>query len=210
MTPIDPLALADWRRAVAELYADVRREAPHSPQRAWNRFRTGRDRLFHEHSQSPLSREAGPGPFGLAYYPYDPAWRMKVPVERDVRRETVDVSLADDGVLRLTSVGRVTLERAGVAAALTLFWIEGYGGGLFLPFRDATSGRTTYGGGRYLYDTIKGADLGQGGGAEPNHIVLDFNFAYAPSCAYDPRWVCPLAPQENHLPFEVIAGERTG
>ncbi|HET6230785.1 MAG TPA: DUF1684 domain-containing protein, partial [Longimicrobiaceae bacterium] len=73
-----------------------------------------------------------------------------------------------------------------------------------LPFADATSGVDTYGGGRYLYDTIKGADLG----AHERTIVLDFNFAYNPSCAYDERWSCPLAPAENRLGFEVRAGER--
>ena len=88
-------------------------------------------------------------------------------------------------------------------ARLTLYWMDGYGGGLFLPFRDATSSRDTYGGGRYLYDTIKGADLGAGEG----EIVLDFNFAYNPSCAYNPRWICPLSPAENSLAFRVEAGE---
>ena len=87
---------------------------------------------------------------------------------------------------------------------LTLFWMEGYGGGLFLPFRDLTNGHETYGGGRYLYDTIKGADLGAGNG----EIVLDFNFAYNPSCAYSPRWVCPLSPPQNTLAVRLEAGER--
>jgi uncharacterized protein (DUF1684 family) len=79
----------------------------------------------------------------------------------------------------------------------------GYGGGVFLPFRDATNNRQTYGGGRYLYDTIKGADLGTAQGG----IVLDFNYAYHPSCYYNPRWVCPLAPPQNILDFPVTAGE---
>ncbi len=87
---------------------------------------------------------------------------------------------------------------------LTLYWIEGYGGGLFLPFADRTNGAETYGGGRYVYDTIKGADLGKVG----RRVVLDFNFAYNPSCAYSPRWICPLAPAENRLPFPVSAGEK--
>ncbi len=85
-----------------------------------------------------------------------------------------------------------------------MYWFEGYGGGLWLPFSDASSGTETYGGGRYLYDTIKGADLGIAG----SEILLDFNFAYNPSCAYDDRWSCPLSPPENRLPFAVNAGER--
>ena len=83
--------------------------------------------------------------------------------------------------------------------------MEGYGGGLFLPFLDETNTNETYGGGRYLYDTIKGADLGTNGST----LVLDFNFAYNPSCAYDDRWTCPLAPRENRLSFPVQAGEKS-
>jgi len=87
---------------------------------------------------------------------------------------------------------------------LELYWTEGYAGGVFLPFTDVGAGRSTYGGGRYLLDTSKGADLGM----KEGNLVLDFNFAYQPSCSYDPRWVCPLAPPVNRLPFPVEAGER--
>ena len=88
--------------------------------------------------------------------------------------------------------------------SLALYWLDGYGGGVFLPFADATRGDATYGGGRYLLDTVKGADLGEADG----RLVLDFNFAYNPSCSYDPRWVCPLSPPENRLDVAVRAGER--
>ena len=71
-------------------------------------------------------------------------------------------------------------------------------------FRDATSGDETYGGGRYLLDTVKGSDLGM----QDGRLVLDFNFAYNPSCSYDPRWVCPLSPPANRLPVAIEAGER--
>ncbi len=97
----------------------------------------------------------------------------------------------------------------GQRAELTLFWIDVYGGGLFLPFRDATAPHETYGGGRYLFDTVKGSDfLWAPGDANRGRIVLDFNYAYNPSCAYDHRWACPLAPRENWLPFPIEAGER--
>ena len=84
--------------------------------------------------------------------------------------------------------------------------MEGYAGGLFLPFRDATNGVETYGAGRYLLDGAKGADLG--GDVARATLILDFNFAYQPSCAFDPRWACPLAPPENRLDIQVRAGER--
>lgn len=114
------------------------------------------------------------------------------------------MDLGADGALRYTRIALAQFTGPHGPAALSLYWIEGYGGGLFLPFRDHTSGAETFGGGRYLYDTIKGADLGSG----ERSIVLDFNYAYNPSCAYDERWVCPLAPPENALPFAVRAGER--
>jgi uncharacterized protein (DUF1684 family) len=114
------------------------------------------------------------------------------------------VELPAEGLVRYTRVARLQFAVQGQQGELSLFWIEGYGGGLFLPFQDATNGGETYGGGRYLYDTIKGADLGAG----PGGIVLDFNYAYNPSCAYDEQWLCPLAPQENRLPFATEAGEK--
>ncbi|MFI5048843.1 MAG: DUF1684 domain-containing protein [Gaiellales bacterium] len=94
---------------------------------------------------------------------------------------------------RPLSAGRRALLAARVLAG-------GYGGGLFLPFGD---GDATYGGGRYLLDTVKGSDLGEADGG----IVLDFNFAYNPSCAYDPRWTCPLSPLDSRLAIPVDAGE---
>jgi uncharacterized protein (DUF1684 family) len=105
--------------------------------------------------------------------------------------------------------GVAAFELDGRAATLALLWLDAYGGGVYLAFRDASSGVTTYGGGRYLLDTVKGADLGTAGDNDnDDKLVLDFNFAYQPSCSYDPRWSCPLPPPENRLPFEIRAGER--
>ena len=129
---------------------------------------------------------------------------LSASLDRQVERETFTLELPADGVVRYTRVARIRFMARGQPAELSAFWIEGYGGGLFVPFRDATSGATTYGGGRYLYDTIKGADLGAGA----ERIVLDFNYAYNPSCAYNDEWVCPLSPPENRLLFAVEAGEK--
>jgi len=112
----------------------------------------------------------------------------------------------------LDSVGQMeVVDRVGVLATdggpLSLWWIAAYGGGLVLPLRDGTSGRETYGGGRYLTDTAKGT-YGRGLRLLGNgRIRLDFNYAYNPSCAYDSRWACPLAPRENWLTGPVRAGE---
>ena len=80
-----------------------------------------------------------------------------------------------------------------------------YAGGLFVPFGDATNGTATYAAGRYLLDTAKGADLGV---TPDDELILDFNFAFQPSCAFDPRWACPLAPPEARLGIAIEAGER--
>ena len=110
------------------------------------------------------------------------------------------------GVMPTTPVGRVRFEIGGVEQLLTVTWLGGYADGLFLPFRDATNGAETYGAGRYLLDTAKSADLGSDVGR--GTLLLDFNFAYQPSCAFDPRWACPLAPPENRLAIRIEAGER--
>ena len=205
-TPASPLSLAHWRRTVAELYADVRTRAARDPAAAAAHFRAERDRLFAEHADTPIPPARRARWRGGHWYAYDAGWRTTGTVIAEATGSGVsfEIPLAADGAVRCTRVATVAFVVKGREAALPLYWFEGYGGGLWLPFTDATSGTTTYGGGRYLYDTIKGADLG----ADPQRIVLDFNFAYNPSCAYDERWSCPLAPPESRLPFAVDAGEQ--
>jgi uncharacterized protein len=199
----DLLALADWKRRVFDLYREVR--SADDPARAWEDWRAARDDLFARHPQSPLP-EAERGSFGgLPYFDYDPALRALATVE-PVEPATLEIATSGDGgAYRFTRFGRASFELDAEPLALELYWLEGYGGGIYLPFADATSGNASFGGGRYLLDTVKGADLG----ADGDRLVLDFNFSYNPSCAYDPRWVCPLAPPANRLPLEVRAGERT-
>lgn len=188
------MELLDWKRRIFELYAFVR-EA--DPEDAWRTWRDERDQLFAEHPQTPDPDAV------LDYFDYDPAARVLAEVV-PAPGEELRLPVSRDEEIVAERSGRARFELYGRAATLDLYWITGYGGGLFLPFRDATSGRTTYGAGRYLYDTIKGADLG----TEDGKLVLDFNFAYNPSCAYDPRWACPLAPPANLLELAVEAGEK--
>ena len=110
--------------------------------------------------------------------------------------------------LSFTRLGRIEIPFRDGERALSVFWMAGYAGGLFVPFRDTTNGDETYAAGRYLLDTAKGADLG--GDPERGTIVVDFNFATQPSCAFYPRWACPLAPPENRLDIAIRAGERLG
>jgi hypothetical protein len=202
------LELLDWRRSIGELYAAVRISSQSDPSAAWREFRKKRDEMFKAHAQSPLGEERRGSFAALSYFPYNASWRLRarvVPIEKPGAPATVELH---EGKLTYRPFAMALLQPPvpeADPAALTLFWLDGYGGGLFLPFKDRTAGAGTFGGGRYLFDTIKGADLGAGS----DWICLDFNFAYNPSCAYDPQWVCPLAPRENALPFRVEAGERS-
>lgn len=192
------LSLLDWRRRVAALYAAAR--AAGDPERGWRTWRDGRDELFAGHPDSPLDAAAREPFTGLPFAPYDPALRVEAALEpADAQR--LEVPTADDGVVVLDRIGRVAL---GPVGAVDVWWVGGYGGGVFLPLRDGSAGRTTYGGGRYLLDTIKGADLGSSG----DRLVVDLNFAYHPSCTYDPRWSCPLAPEGNRSDAVLTAGEQ--
>lgn len=200
---VTELDLLDYRRAVAEAYARLRDPSVPAHVRC-RRFREEKDRLFRKHPASPLEPEQRAGFRGLTYHPFDASWRRIARLDTDVRPEVFEIALRNDGPLRIQRVGHLRFEAFGAPQRLSLFWVMGYGGGAFVPFRDATSGDSSYGGGRYLVDTIKHADLG----SEDGGLVLDFNHAYNPSCAYSPRWECPLAPPENTLEVPVRAGER--
>lgn len=193
--------LVDYRRRVARLYAHVRNTTV-GPEATWRRFHEERDDLFATHTMSPLDSGQKHRFTGLRYYPYNGALRFRVRPHETAREEVLR-ALPEDGEVRMERFASLAAEVDGVTVSLSVYWILGYGGGIFLPFRDATSGHGTYGGGRYLLDTIKHADLG----STEESITVDFNYAYNPSCAYNPRWHCPLAPRENHLPVPIEAGE---
>ncbi|MFP7761276.1 DUF1684 domain-containing protein [Marisediminicola sp. LYQ85] len=203
------LELADWRRSVFALYADIRRAT--DLQAAHDQWRRERDRLLAEHPSSPLLPEDLLEFTGLPVKPYDPDWRFEVEVEpAEIDPETggarrIEVETGTDGTVPFELVGVAHVPSVG---SLDVWRLASYGGGLFLPVKDALAGTPggTYGGGRYLLDTVKGADLGPGG--TPESLVLDFNFAYNPSCAYDPAWACPLAQPGNTVDVEIPVGER--
>ena len=196
------MELWDWRRQVADLYAGIR--AAPDPAAAWRGWVAARDRLFGAHPQSPLPPAARAGFRGLPYFDHDPAARLAVAFV-PAAEFRLELEIGADGRAGLRRFARTEGLARRFGGELDVFWLEGYGGGVFLPFLDATSGRESYGGGRYLLDTIKGADLGA---AADGRVVLDFNFAYQPSCAYSDDWVCPLPPPGSRLPAAVRAGER--
>lgn len=228
------LELADWRRRVAELYAEVRRLAAANPRAAWDHWRAEREALYREHPQSPVPAEARAG-FRSRHWPYHRAWRFEVdirtpepsraakstPTESPPATGAIDfgsglpaagvglsleLPMSTGEALSFTRLGEVSAPLPTGVRTLALYWMAGYAGGIFLPFRDTTNGTATYGAGRYLLDTAKSADLG--GDVANGRLILDFNFAFHPSCAFDPRWSCPLAPPENRLDVAVEAGER--
>jgi len=197
----DVMALLDWKRRIFDLYEEIR--ACPEPEWAWRRWREVRHEIFATHPQSPIPADARERFQGLDYYDYDPVFRVLADY-RDVVSEHYDIATSGTEPMRFARRGIATFQLQGQVVNLELYWIETYGGGLFVPFKDATSGNTTYGAGRYLLDTVKGADLG----TQYDKLVLDFNFAYNPSCSYDPRWVCPLATPANSVDMAIEAGER--
>lgn len=200
MSPADALAIADWRQRTHAEYQEAREASDVAT--GWTQWRARRDGLFRSHPASPLLPEDRPGFTALAFPDYDPAWRFEAEVE-EAPPAHMDVPTGTDGVVPFDRIGLVRL--AGIGT-LDVWWLGSYGGGLFIPVKDAAAGKPggTYGGGRYLIDTVKGADLGRTATA----LVIDLNFAYNPSCAYDPEWACPLAPAGNTLHVDVPVGER--
>jgi hypothetical protein len=198
------LDLADWRRRMATLYAELRADGRAEAIRLVS-FRARKDRLFAEHPSSPITPDRRRDFRGLAYWRHDPSLAFRVTLERDPAAPPLELPRSGPGdAMPFVRIGWVRFDAAGTPSRLAVYWLNEYGGGLFVPFRDATSGRETYGGGRYLWDSAKGADLGSDG----DELTLDFNYAYHPSCVYDTAWSCPLSPEENRLAVPIAAGER--
>ena len=191
--------VASWRREVHAIYDDVRTRVaagddPASTHEQWVGRRTS---LFDTHPAS--ARQPGQS---LRHAAYDPAYRFVLPLMR-AEPESWDYTTGTDGVVPFRRAGRFDIPEIG---SLDVWWLGSYGNGIFVPLRDATAGRTTYGAGRYLLDTVKGADLGREG-SDLAEWVVDLNFSYNPSCAYDPDWACPLAPLGNRVAADVPVGE---
>jgi hypothetical protein len=228
------LELADWRRRVARLYAEARSLYPNDAVGAWQLWRTERETLYREHTQSPV-KAAERASFRAHHWDYDPRFAFELEVmadapvaeSRESRAETtinpmglpsitylgemgatspLALPVSGGGTMAFRRIGSVAVPLPDGERRLALYWMESYAGGLFLPFRDATNGGQTYGAGRYLLDAAKSADLG--GDPARRTLICDFNFAYQPSCAFDPRWACPLAPPDNRFDVAVPAGER--
>jgi hypothetical protein len=221
------LELADWRRRVAELYAEVRRVSATDVPAALALWRATREVMYREDPSSPVPADRR-ATFRANHFGHDPRLRFEVevvggeapaasapptpsgvgPIDFGSTSPSSDLPVSAGGTMSFTCIGHVEIPFAEGPRRLDVFWMAGYAGGLFIPFRDATNGIETYAAGRYLVDGAKSADLG--GDPTRRTLILDFNFAYQPSCAFDPKWACPLAPPENHLDIPIHAGERLG
>lgn len=205
------LDLYDYRCRVAAMYVEQRDslQAGENSEMVWQRLRFRKDALLRTHPQSPLDEEQRRTFQSLAYFPYRPEFCVPARVETDVEHEQLAFAQDGDKEISMTIVGRLHFTIQGQQVALVFYWLNVYGGGLFLPFRDTTCPFESYGGGRYLFDTIKGSTpLPLPGADLQQYMLLDFNYAYNPSCAYNDRWVCPLAPLDNHLKVAIRAGEK--
>jgi uncharacterized protein len=206
----DYLDLYDYRCQVAVMYR-ARAQAISAGEDAasvWERFHKAKDDLFAHHPQSALDEEQRRKFQGLRYFPYNPVMCVIADVDTNVEPAQLTVPMNADESMTMITVGRLHFTVENQPVVLSFYWLNIYGGGLFLPFRDTTSPVESYGSGRYLFDTIKGSDfLHAPGTSGLERIVLDFNYAYNPSCAYNDKWVCPLAPLANRLSVPIRAGE---
>jgi uncharacterized protein (DUF1684 family) len=194
------LAMADWRRRTSQLYARVRAEA--DPAVGHALWRAERDVMFRTHPQSPLAADDQLRTTGIKYWPYNPGMRFELPLEPVQQEQLVDLPTSSKAAVKLRLLGHVRLP-APLDFELAVWRLAQYGGGLFVPLCDGTAGTWTYRGGRHLIDMVKGADLG----GSDTSVIIDLNFAYHPSSAYDPSWVSPLAPPGNITAVSVHAGE---
>lgn len=172
--------------------------------RVWQ-HRVERDMQMREDG-SVLPRAARAQFRGLQYFDVDTSYRFTLPLQPAVRPDTVLMAGSAGEVVPQERLGEVAVPFPGGEHVLTVY--RSLSGSdsleLWIPFRDATNGRQTYGAGRYV-DVERAAETN----AETGRLIVDFNYAYNPTCAYNPAFNCPLPPQRNWLPLAVRAGEQT-
>ena len=158
-------------------------------------FRAEKDAFFAEDERSPLSPDERRAFHGLDYFAEDPSLRVEATVQEFPEKQEIQIQTSTGDVRYFERFGRFIFNVDGTPVSLTLYRNDM---GYFLPFTDSLAGNETYPAGRY----IEPEELGGG------RFLVDFNYAYNPSCHYNPRWVCPLALSESRLAFPVPAGEK--
>uniref|UniRef100_UPI00404810B1 DUF1684 domain-containing protein n=1 Tax=Algoriphagus sp. TaxID=1872435 RepID=UPI00404810B1 len=177
--------------------------AAESPEDYQEKIETERERQFKYirfNVESPLTEEQKRGLQSLKFFAVDPAFRVKarlLPIE--IKKVRV-VPLTDGSTERYLEHSWAEFELGGKTNKVLLLQSlsESDMRNFFLAFADQTSGKDTYGGGRYL-------NVRQDG---KNSITIDFNLAFNPYCAYNPDYACPLPPKENRLEIAIPVGEK--
>lgn len=159
-------------------------------------FRAAKDKFMRNNRHSPLTPEQRKSFQGLSYYPFNPTLVFEVPLDRTVSSEPVVMQTSAGQQQEYHRSGKIHFTVDNTPAELTIY--QGSGDDLFLPLRDATSGKETYGAGRYLEPEMLDEDT----------ILVDFNYLYNPYCAYNEQYACPLPPIENWLQVPIRAGEK--
>jgi len=167
--------------------------------RALSRFRAEKDDFFRTSHGSPIPRAEAAEFRGLNYFDPDPTLRFEAKLHRYANPESVMVATSKGSRQLFNRVGYFDLTIAVNPASIHAYQsAERDDPNLFIPFRDTTSGKESYGAARYLDLPVEHDD----------EYVVDFNYAYNPYCAYSEDYVCPLPPQENWLKVPIRAGEK--
>jgi hypothetical protein len=158
-----------------------------------------KDRFMGAHPESPFVSERVPGFVGLRYFPIDESYRIAANLERLETPVEEYLRTNRDGQSVVRHVGDIVFSLHGRELRLRVYHAgEGVGASVFVPFRDSTSGRESYGPGRYVTLELNPDDV----------YELDFNRAFNPYCAYTDAYECAFPPAENDLPVAVRAGEK--
>ena len=166
--------------------------------------RAEKNLTFRGRTNSPFTEEDRRTFDSLTYYAPDPAYRVQAQVEQLAQQDTLHMPLTDGNTDPYLRYAIATFELQGQPQRLTLYKKVNPEADeeeqFFVPFTDKTNGFETYGGGRYLDIPFE---------EDAETVVLDFNRAYSPFCAYNPDYVCPVPPQDNRLDIPIPAGEKT-
>ena len=197
-----PYAMADWRLQMQSLYAVIR--AFDEPRDAWELWKARYNELLATHPSSPMKTTAKLTFRGVHVFDYDPSMRFEVDITDDKGMMQFQ-DLGVDGHAHYQQLGKTVGLHDALGQELSVYWMLGYGGGLFMPFRDKSAGVDTFRTGRVLIDAVKGADLGL---TKEGKVILDFNFAYHPSTMWNAEQEYISVPDENHLQIALTVGER--
>ena len=163
-----------------------------------SKLRKLKDKFFKTNPQSPLTDEQRDNFGGLNYFPENPAWRFELALERFDKPHLTALQTNRGTIQEYYQLGQVRFSVKGENATLQVYEPVDDPGNLFLPFVDATAPFETYGAGRYLEPELIGEDK----------LLVDFNLAYNPYCAYNNEWSCPFPPLANRLKVRIEAGEK--